>query len=203
MAAESSSPTRRLSRVGMLSAWILACITGLAIFWIYETTPGQEGGNPESWPSTSALTRASDRPTLVMFLHPKCPCSRASVEEVSRLLATEPDAFALRFVFFQPDATEDSWVQTGLWETVRQFPHAKVVIDKDAREAKRFGAVTSGDTYLFDPSGELRFHGGLTPGRGHVGENAGLEALRQLARSQTPSLTRFAVFGCPITDDQP
>ena len=203
MAATSSTLTRPLSRVGILSVWILACIAGLAFFWIYESTPGQEGDNPESWPSASTLTRASDRPTLVMFLHPKCPCSRASVEEVSRLLANYPEAFALRFVFFQPDTTEDSWVQTDLWKTVRQFPHAEVVIDKEAREARRFGAVTSGDTYLFDPSGELRFHGGLTPGRGHIGENAGLESLRQLARSQTPSLTRFAVFGCPITDDRP
>lgn len=125
------------------------------------------------------------------------------MEELSRLLAVHPDAFALRFVFFQPSQAEDSWAQTDLWDKVRRFPHAEVVTDKDALETKLFGAVTSGDTYVFDPSGVLKFHGGLTASRGHAGDSPGQDAIRQIAQQQKPSLTRFAVFGCPIIKDAP
>ena len=45
------------------------------------------GGDPEAparWPEASALVRNADGPTLVLFAHPKCPCTDASLAELAR-----------------------------------------------------------------------------------------------------------------------
>lgn len=202
-AVQPPLPARRWPLWCVVGIWALVTAAGFTAIWAYGHTPGAAGRDTEDWPAASAVAPASDRPTLVMFLHPKCPCSRASLEELSRVLALYPDAFALRFVFFQPDRAEESWTQTDLWKKARSLPHAEVVTDKSAAEAKLFGALTSGDTYIYDPSGTLKFHGGLTASRGHAGDSPGQDAIRQIAQSQVPSLTRFAVFGCPIIKDTP
>jgi hypothetical protein len=63
----------------------------------------------------------------------------------------------------------------------------------------RFGALTSGHTVVYDPSGRLLFSGGITSARGHAGENMGSELiLAQLARKTNPQT--HAVFGCPLAD---
>lgn len=143
------------------------------------------------------------RSTMVVFLHPKCPCSKASMEEISRLLARYPDAFSLQIVFFHPENEQADWSQTSLWKTAKNLPHTQVFIDQGTRETKLFGAATSGDTYIFEPSGRLRFHGGITPGRGSIGESIGLDSVFRLAEGKAPAAMTSAVFGCPIINKTP
>ena len=88
--------------------------------------------------------------------------------------------------------------------TARRFCEegARVVLvdrDADGVEAARFGAKTSGQALLYAADGRLLFHGGLTPSRGHEGDNEGLRRVTAIldgkaARDESP------VFGCSLRD---
>ena len=74
---------------------------------------------------------------------------------------------------------------------------AATVGDPRAAEAGRFGVATSGHALLFDRDGRLLFSGGITPSRGHEGDNFGASAI--LARLDgRPAPAESPVFGCPI-----
>src|SRR5262249_1932415 len=72
--------------IGLL-AWAAVAVLGFWSLALYETRPGCAADPPPDWPDRSRLRCDPDRPTLLMFLHPHCPCSRASLEELTVLLA--------------------------------------------------------------------------------------------------------------------
>jgi hypothetical protein len=137
---------------------------------------------------------------LVLFLHPRCPCSRATVSELERLAAECPNKFALRIVFVRPPSTPSGWEQTDLYRTAGSIPQSVVSIDENAVEARRFGAATSGQTLLYAVDGRLLFRGGITPSRGHEGDNSGRSALASLITTGHSTTTQTAVFGCSLLD---
>jgi hypothetical protein len=54
--------------------------------WNYESTPGVAAATPGRWPADSRIKPDADRATLVMLAHPHCPCTRASIGELARLM---------------------------------------------------------------------------------------------------------------------
>jgi hypothetical protein len=141
-----------------------------------------------------------------MIVHPHCPCSRASVGELARIMAVCQGWAAARVLFVKPAGFEPDWVRTDLWDSAAAIPGVEVVRDDDGRMARGFGAKTSGDTLLFDAKGELLFHGGITEARGHWGDSSGQAAIIALVGAQkSPADERTAsvdtlVFGCPLFD---
>jgi len=67
--------------------WLALACAGMAALWLYSITAGKEGAPPDRWPASSSLQRAPGASTLVMFVHPRCPCSQASISELAVLLA--------------------------------------------------------------------------------------------------------------------
>jgi hypothetical protein len=66
--------TREQRFVLLLSAlWLLAATAGLLVLADYGSRPGTAGRPPQLWPSGVSLARNASQPTLVMFLHPRCP----------------------------------------------------------------------------------------------------------------------------------
>src|SRR5256885_16495053 len=68
-------------------SWLVALAFSLRLLFDFEITPGPVGVVPASWPSASKIKRSPDQLTLVMLVHPRCPCSRASVGELARIMA--------------------------------------------------------------------------------------------------------------------
>src|SRR5688572_20864684 len=73
-------------RILLVSAWLICLGVGVVILARYERTSGRVGGTPEQWPGHAAFSLHPWRSTLVMFAHPHCPCTRASIDELNRLL---------------------------------------------------------------------------------------------------------------------
>jgi hypothetical protein len=71
-------------------------------------------------------------------------------------------------------------------------------VDNGGEEAKRFGALTSGHFLLYRPSGELVFKGGITPSRGHRGDNAGLTAAVDWVTGGKSTTSETKPFGCAL-----
>lgn len=175
--------------------WIAAVAGGGRLLLNYETTPGEVGDVPQSWPSRSSVSLAPDRPTLVMIAHPQCPCTRASAAELAQLMARLPNRVRAFVLFYTPRDVAPDWQESDLRKTVAQISGITVVSDIDGLEARRFGAETSGHTFLFDVSGRLLFNGGITASRGHSGDNVGESAIVSIL-NQGRATRQTSVFGC-------
>ena len=178
--------------------WLGAIGVGVRFILIYENSPGTVGETPKTWPVDSKVQHSADFPTLLMMVHPHCPSSRASVIELSLLLAQVQGRVNANVLFVRPLGVPENWEKSELWVSVAKMAGVKLSVDHDGIEARRFGSSTSGHVMLYDPKGQLLFSGGITALRGHSGENAGRSAMVALliqghaAKDQTP------VFGCPL-----
>jgi len=80
----------------------------------------------------------------------------------------------------------------------KSFP-GSVIPDLTGEHTRSYGVWTSGQIVVYDGDGQLRFCGGITRGRGQLGDNPGLRQLRA-ALTGSSSHTEGPVFGCPIRD---
>jgi hypothetical protein len=179
-------------------SWLSLACAGMAALWLYSMTAGKEGNPPDRWPASSSLQRTPGASTLLMFVHPRCPCSRASISELAVLLAHSGGHLPAQVVFLKPPGEADSWIHTDLWRAASELPVTAIVSDLGGRETELFHAVVSGETLVYDCSGNLRFHGGITGARGHIGDNAGYSGVECYANTGTMPLARTPVFGCPF-----
>ena len=102
--------------------WSVGVGVGLYILLDYEMTPGPGGEAPEVWPTQSRIPRHPVVPTLVMLMHPRCTCSHASLQELSRLLAYFQERVSATILFYSPDSVEHNWEKTALWSTAHLSP---------------------------------------------------------------------------------
>jgi hypothetical protein len=181
-----SPRVRRFAVIAAAALWCGAIGIGLSEYFVEATTRGDTGITPARWPGDSTLVRGADA-TVVMFVHPDCPCSRASLAE----LATLADGDATTIVVFA--GTDHG----AAWDAAGRIPQVVRVVD-DGREAARFGARTSGYTVVYDRDGVQRFAGGITGSRGHTGANVGSEAVRMFLAGMAGAPASHPVFGCPI-----
>lgn len=165
---------------------------------LFESTPGQSAIAPVSWPEDSSVIRADGTWTLLMLVHPHCSCSRASVKELQAVLDKAPRTVQPYVLVYRPHEYAAGWEQTDVYTSAKRLPRTTVLVDLDGREAKRFGGFTSGQTFLYDDRGRLRFEGGITSLRGHAGINTGRTGIINIARTQNGNATH-PVFGCAIS----
>lgn len=164
----------------------------------YASTPGAGGRAPSRWPTESQIPFDASRATLVMFVHPRCPCTRASLGELEVLLAQFSGQLSTRVVFLKPTDTITNWEKTDLWRKASLIPGVTVYTDDAGIEAHRFHAETSGQTLLYDRSGALQFQGGITLDRGHAGDNPGRSAVLELLREGRSNEVKTPVYGCSL-----
>ena len=183
---------------GLVAVWLAVAIAGLFAVWQYANTPGAPAQAPNDWPAQTMLARATDRPTLVLLAHPQCSCTRATLAELTEALARAKSLPKTYVVFLKPSSMPDGWEKSDLWKTAAALPDATVVADQDGHEADRFGAVTSGQTFLYDAGGALLFSGGITGSRAHAGDNAGRAAIVALLNRAPAAKASTNVFGCSL-----
>lgn len=187
----------------LTAIWLTAVSAGLHVLWVYEHTPGSAAGVPGRWPAHSRIPRASECPTLIMFAHPRCPCTRASIGELAVLMTHCQNQVKACVVFFQPKGSSQDWPHTDLWRSAAAIPGVTVRSDEDGMEAKCFQATTSGHVVLYDALGKLVFSGGITSSRGHAGDNVGRSKLTQWLHHETAAGSETPVFGCSLLDPTP
>jgi hypothetical protein len=193
----------KIAIYSVIATWS-ACVLG-GYLWVtnygFRTEQPASGFRHEGWPSESQISLAAGRPTLLLFLHPRCPCTRATLRELEkiisgRLLTRERIP---RFIAVAPlpfGAAED-WRNTDTIQSALSLPNSSVVWDVGGTEARRFGVATSGTLMLFLPDGTRLFAGGVTASRGHEGDNAGTDRLLAALVDHTiQQPTR--VFGCTL-----
>jgi hypothetical protein len=188
----------RLLLLAGCALWLSLTVVGIGFLWDYENTPGSAADAPALWPADSRLQRPDGRPTLVLLAHPHCPCTRASIGELSRLMTQARGLVTAQVLFVRPQGFSDEWERTDLWSSAAAIPGVSVVRDDEGVEALRFRAETSGQVVLYDGGGRLLFSGGITSARGHAGDNAGRSAIVSLLNADEAARRETPVFGCPL-----
>jgi hypothetical protein len=186
----------------LLALWGVAIAAGCVVLEAYATSPGAEGRSVSDWPRATVIPLDGRNPTLLMFLHPLCPCSSASVDELRELVGRCGDrvglhAVVLRTACLQTEGSGD------VERSLADVPGIKTWQDMDGAEARRFGVLTSGHVLLYEPGGRLIFSGGITPSRGHRGDNFGRRALLAAILGEPRDRRSIPVFGCPLFEFQP
>lgn len=184
----------------ILALWAGIVGAGFIGLLLYANRPSPQGARCDSWPDASQILTDPDRLTLVVFIHPRCPCSRATLDELEKLSARLGHQVKIHVLFPRPESTPADWERTGHWKFASSIPDVTVQVDVGGVEAKRFGAKASGQVLLFDRAKRLRFRGGITIARGHAGEAAGSIAILSFVRSGAASRDECPVFGCALLD---
>ena len=195
--ASAPNLSRRLPLAGV-AAWILSAAAGTAVVWNHSLAPGADAVPPDRWPRESSVVRSPRLPTLLLFVHPRCPCTRATLGEFAVLMAQSGGRVSTRVLCLLPDGAPADWADTDLLRTARAMPGVDVLLDRGGVEARRFGAATSGQALLYDAEGRLVFSGGITASRGHSGDNAGRAAVLAFLRGEAPDRRHTLVFGCRL-----
>ena len=195
---------RNLLLIALMGSSAVATLYGLRALIGFDQTPGVRTEAPVRWPVPSAIQRASDSPTLLVFAHPFCGCTAATLGELARISArrsAKSPQPAITILFARPKGS--GWRTSPLWDNARRLAGANIIWDEEGREASRFGVRTSGEVLLYDRHGDLLFHGGVTGSRGHAGDNDGADRLMAALDSGQPAKTAHLVFGCALAGIRP
>jgi hypothetical protein len=189
------------SAAGLPLALVWGSAVAMGMFGLtqYQMTPGPLPPKaPSNWPADADIARKPGRFTLVMLLHPQCPCSRASLHELSQLMTRTVGRVDAHILFVKPHGADSAWCDGDLWKQAQSIPDASASVDNDGKDAGIFNANTSGQVIVYDSAGAICFSGGITDGRGHEGDNNGLSAILQLVHDGQTSVKATPVYGCSL-----
>lgn len=194
----------RCADVALIAIWAAAVALGWwqTVQYEFDTPDQNKAHYVRTWPSDSSLKHPAGRPTLLVFLHPKCPCTRATLNELDRLAAiwdsTDVAHPEVQLVATVPADAEETWWNTDVIAHCKQIAGSNLYVDRSGLEATNFGVVTSGTVLLFDASGNRRFGGGITVSRGHEGHSAGADSLLEVMAGRHVECDEIPVFGCRL-----
>lgn len=192
---------RRLTRRRLIVSVVLwlTVVVGINVALLrYSNTPGESAAAIQQWPIDSQIERTPGKATLVVFAHPHCSCTRATLSELERLLHRVGDRVRAYVVFTRPVGVDDAWLHSDLWEQAAALGGVTVIADAEDGEAHKLGVKTSGTTLLADADGIIRFSGGLTASRGHEGPSVGQERIAALVLGASNAAAHSDVFGCAL-----
>ena len=182
----------------LVAGWGVSVVAGIFVFNTYALKATSTGPMSQSWPAASSLHREPGVSTLVMAIHPRCPCSETSLSELQGVLEHQHARINTHLLVYQPKGYPADWVMTGLVRRAQRSQGIDVVFDRGGEELGKFHARVSGELWFYDGNGKLLFRGGITAGRGHAGRNSGLSSLTALIDGGQPIARDAPVFGCAI-----
>lgn len=170
-------------------------------------------GLSADWPDSTKLARPTSTGHLIVFVHPYCPCTRATLKNLDEVL--DSTKLPVSIIQLRTASLESVHSPISSIASIASNNGWDLILDDEGVEANKFGATTSGECMLFDSEGALLFAGGITASRGHLGNNQGLASLKDLIEKlcsetigqnnplETNSLgsskwAQFPTFGCPL-----
>ena len=142
--------------------------------------------------------KAEAKPTVVVFLSAKCPCSESHEPTLAQLSKEFP---AFRFVGVHSNMDEDvPMARRHFAKAALPFP---IIQDNHARIASELGAFKTPHAFIFSPTGEILYTGGVD--NSHFAERASKhylkEALLAVAAGREPAEKENRTLGCIIKRD--
>ncbi|MEM1093577.1 MAG: RedB protein [Bacteroidota bacterium] len=187
--------------VAVAVAWVGFVGAGFAVLEQYTAEAGAFGTPASVWPDATTLPDLDGAPRLIVFAHPHCPCTRASIRELERLMRHAQPYLTADVLFIQPG--DSSWAASDLWRMAEAIPGVRITADPGGQESQKFGIMTSGHASLYAADGLLQFSGGITPARGHEGDSRGKTAILGYLQQEASAISdASAVFGCSLRNPE-
>lgn len=185
----------------MVPIWGVLVIVISSYFYIYQFTDGHFIIKEDYKKALSLLDKQSQQeyPLTLLFLHPECPCSDASIYEITQMQKLNSE-MNFKIIISYPKNTYNKWVSSN--RAKRQLLKNKsieLIDDKNNVLSDAFGASTSGVTLIFKEENNLVFAGGITPSRGHLGRTIAHEIIKEASLF---SFTKNEVYGCSINTQE-
>jgi hypothetical protein len=183
----------------VFTCWLGIVAMGMTYFNSYSNAPGYAANPPKYWPVGSRIQRPDgSKATLLVFLHPRCPCSEATVESLSHVLRYARNKADIVAIVYRPHGSGSKWQEGRLMAKLRSLEPVKIMVDEGGVQARLFDVQTSGQTMLYDAQGYVVFSGGITPSRGHNGDSEGRDSIEGYLSSNTSKGKISKVFGCSL-----
>lgn len=198
-----ASQARALPRalaVFVCCVWCACVAYGFTQLARHELSPGASAASIEPSAALAALGLPAEpgRPQLVVFAHPHCPCTRASLNELAQIAARCGERLAIHIYVEELPGLDEPSERSASWKLASAIGGARVELDRGSRVARAFGARTSGQAFLIGARGALEYAGGLTRARGHEGTSAGAQAIVELVHSRAAQTRSAPVYGCAL-----
>lgn len=178
--------------------WLGVVGLGFHLSVAYQAGPGEPALPEGAWPLGAPFPPDAVLPTLVLAAHPHCPCTRATLRELDRLVTRSGGRMRVYVLFYSDPALGPDWVRSDSWKHAQSIPGVEVAADPQGSASALFGARTSGQVFLFGSDGRLLFEGGITAARGHEGSNLGASAVADLVSGRPSRIDHTPVFGCAL-----
>jgi hypothetical protein len=179
----------------IVAVWGVAVCAGFWSLWGYETAAGDVRAPATTLRGRVAL-ESPQLPTLTIAVHPDCPCSRASIAELTQLMTYAHGGLNVDIVFAEPVGIAQDPATTDLWTSAKAIPGVHLLRDPGGIRCKALHATISGQVFLYDAAGHLQFTGGITGSRGHEGENEGLDSIEAFLDTGHAMHATTPVYGC-------
>lgn len=181
------------------TAWGCGLGLGMLAMVRFELQAGKAGTPPSYLPSVVAPPAERAAGTVIVFIHPECACSQATLTNLRDIASELPSA---RFVveFESEGKSAHAILSSSNYRLAADIRSAEIEIDYGTK-AKVFHAQTSGETFVYSPAGELLYSGGITASRGEPGSNVGLDAIVDCLRHRSPKVRHMPTFGCALTSE--
>lgn len=187
---------RQSMMVAIITLWLSLIVGGLSVWGSYEMRPGPTGDLSTVGPRSGEVQGWD----LQLFLHPHCTCSKASLYELARIQEQTTSRPRIRIWFVRPQGVPDGWEQGFLWDLAIRFFGDVVESDPAGKQARKWRVFTSGTLIVHNPHGQVVFYGGITRGRGLLGDNDGERIVRDLLTREKSAPKTCPVYGCPLLD---
>lgn len=182
----------------LIGTWFCGVMSGFSYLLYYDATPDQGAEPPTQFTEQLASAIDRERPRLLLFAHPRCPCTRATLNTLAEIIAGSPVRPNVEVIFSIPTLADREWTMNDIVRQAETMTGVHVVADTDGKLAEHFGVKTSGHVLLYDSEHRLQFSGGITPGRGHSGESVGSISVCNVLKNESPAAHSTAVFGCKL-----
>lgn len=180
--------------------WLAVPAVGFGVLLQHQYTAGDRGPGAAALSDFVALgVVPGDRATVVVAIHPRCPCANTTLEELRGVLDHAGEGVRTTALFVLPAAAPEGFERGEAWDRCATLPGVERRTIREA-DASGLGPRTSGHVLAFGPRGDLLFDGGITLGRGHAGDNDGRRALAAALAEGRADAARFDVFGCGLFD---
>ncbi len=181
-------------------AVVLAWSVSLAILLLGLIAYGQTPGALNEPPQGASFNHELDttRYTLMVAVHPRCPCTAASLHELDRIIRQSQDRLHVTMLVYRPANQIDEWTVPKAIDNMEQHDNVIWKWDEEGKAAQAIGCMTSGSVVLYSPDRKPLFWGGITSSRGHTGNNAGSQAILSILETGTVRLRTNPVYGCSL-----
>jgi hypothetical protein len=192
----------------LVACWFAASAGVWAWTVAYGTTTAQPAASAFANPApvVNGITTLSEQPTLYLFMHPRCPCTRATIAQLQRVLTASglektklPEVVVVATIPSSAAENDSDWLESDTLRLASELPNATVQYDAGGVKARSFGAQASGSVALYAADGRMLFAGGVTISRGHEGDCLGAEQLLQQIRNPNEQVPVTApALGCRL-----